>query len=180
MHTATDDVDGIDAFSRQIGGRRKVRRYARARLSRMARVTCGGVSAIGSPRSRQTSAISTGMSPGGKNTGSSGSKTLRRGGLGSRPGNHFLKGEGLAQSLPCPHRLLEQPQPHHVAQVEDRPVPAPLVREAARARLSSLRTGRSSSTPTRDHVPGGDEGEVRLSAGTARPRPRRCRVSRLP
>ena len=49
--------------------------------------------------------------------------------FGTGRGNQFLEGEGLAETLPGPHRLLQQPEPHHVAVVEERAVDTSFVGE---------------------------------------------------
>ena len=68
---------------------------------------------------RQAAAIRAGMSPGGRNAGSSGSMTgppAGSVGRGVEQRRQVLRG---ALELPGPERLLEQPQAHDVAQVAD-------------------------------------------------------------
>ena len=119
------------------------------------------------PDRAHQSRIRVGMSPGGRNAGSSGSMTgppagQRRGGTEDR-----VEVLGRARSVPGPHRLREQPQAHHVPQVPDacRPRRASFVKFAARP--ASVRIGASSSTPTRPQVPHEIHAAPSPSAGTA-------------
>ena len=94
----------------------------------MHRTTSGGSCGGRWPIARQAAVIRAGMSPGGRNTGSSGSITARSGGSPRRRGQQRVQA-GPAGAGPGPHGLLQQPQAHHVAQVPDRAVDARFVAE---------------------------------------------------
>ncbi len=104
-------------------------------VTRCARAGCPGCSGrsprghvLGNPRRRQCAAMRDGMSPGGRNSGSSGSISERR------PGTSAASASRAGRSgFPSPQRLLEQPQAHHVAQVADGPVDSALVGEVGLA-----------------------------------------------
>ena len=91
-----------------------------------------------------------GMSPGRRNSSSSGSNS-------GTSGSRCLRELGAARRRTCrpssARALLQQPQAHHVlaAAASCRRSPRSLVRLASRA--ASLSTGSGSSTPSSDHVP---------------------------
>ena len=90
---------------------------------------CGGVC----PVRTASAAMRAGMSPGGRNTGSSMSTTVRQ---GRDPGGRrraARAGPRQAGLVPGADRLLQHPQAHDVAQVPDRAVDAGLVGEVRRA-----------------------------------------------
>ena len=93
-----------------------------------------------------------GMSPGASSDGSSGSNRRPPAGSAAAAASRCSRSSGVARLGPRPHRLLKQPQTHHVAEVADPAVDPALVGEVRRtAGLGQDR--RSSSTPTSPHVP---------------------------
>ena len=129
-------------------------------------------------RRRQAAAIRAGMSPGGRNDGSSGSMTGPPAGSSPAATSSAGRSLGAALELPGPERLLEQPQAHDVAQVADPAVDAALVGEVRRAGSPRSATGASSSTPTSAPGAAGDVGEVAVRRPARRRPPRPCRATR--
>ena len=122
-------------------------------------------------------AIRAGMSPGGRNAGSSGSTTRRTPGTRGRRGEQRGQVGAAARGCPGAQRLLQQPQAHDVAQVADGAVDADLVGEVGRpARLGQHR--RVQLDPDQRPGAAGDVGEPVRRRRARRPRPRRCRASR--
>ena len=109
-----------------------VRAYSAARLSRMQRTRPGAILRDG-PARRLAATPRSGPAcrPAGGTTASCGSNTGRR---PAAPAAASMSGGRLGRSRPLPRaqRLLEQPQPGHVAQEPDRPVDAALVGEVRR------------------------------------------------
>ena len=101
----------------------------------MQRTSATRLRGAGWSRRAQAAAIRAGMSPGGRNDGSSGSMTGPPGWQLAGGGEQRRQVLGRALELPRPERLLEQPQAHHVAKVADAAVDAALVREVGRAAL---------------------------------------------
>ena len=99
----------------------------------------------------QPVAIRAGMSPGGRNTGSSASMTNRSG--SARPPRRSSDSSGAGRRSPVPQALLQQPQPADVAQVPDGPVDPGLVGEVRQPGSPRSAPARSSSIPTSDQVP---------------------------
>ena len=150
----------------------------------MHRTVAAGPSGTGWPVRRQAAAIRAGMSPGGRNTGSSGSTTRDQRRLPRGRGQQGPQVRRLARRGPGPHRLLQQPQAHHVAQVADRAVDAGLVGEVGRpAGLGQHRRGpaprrpatrcrrrcRRSPGPRRGHADHGGRGVVRADRDHRQP-----------
>ena len=143
----------------------------------MQRTSATRLRGAGWSRRAQAAAIRAGMSPGGRNDGSSGSMTGPPGGSSPAASEQGRQVLGRALELPRPERLLEQPQTHHVAQVADPVVDAALVREVGRATLLGQdRAGRARRRPA-------TTSRRRCTrTGRRRParrrRPTRCRASR--
>ena len=135
-------------------------RWARARLSSTARTTAAGVPGTGPPRSRHELDHAGGHVAGREQTRVVDVE-------GAPPGLGRGRGEQAGEVVvvaglgPGPLRLLQQPQPHDVAQVADGAVDAELVGEPGRAaRLVQARRGqlRADQRPG----PGRDVGEAAL------------------
>ena len=143
---------------------RTVRPKASARLSRMQRTSATRLAGAGWSSRAQRAAIRAGMSPGGRKDGvvrvddRTACRELPRGGEQRR---QIL---GRAFELPGPERLLEQPQPHHVAQVADATVDAALVREVRRAALLG-QDGSVELDADQRPRPAGDVGERDVAGG---------------
>ena len=75
-----------------------------------------------------------GMSPGGRNTGSSGSMTAVNGGTRPASTSNVSRSAGSPCRVPRAHAFLQQPQPHDVAQKSGRAVDPRLVGEVCRPR----------------------------------------------
>ena len=134
----------------------------------------GGGRRHGCPRAASQDAIRAGMSPGGRNTGSSASMTTATGRRRPRPEQRFERARRRSQ---CALALLQQPQAADVAQVPDGPVDPGLVGEVRRpARLGEH--GRGQFHP--DQGPGAARRCRRSRARRRAPRPprTRCRASR--
>ena len=142
----------------------------------MQRTTAGGSAGGRWPVRRAASAIRAGMSPGGRNTGSSGSTTTCSGGIRAASSSSLGQVSRLPGRRPGADRLLEQPQAHHVAQVPDRAVHPGLVGEVGRP----ARLGEDRLVQLDTHQGPGAAGDVREVAGPGRARRRRrrrCRAS---
>ena len=145
----------------------------------MHRTVSAGVSGAGCPRRRQASAMRAGMSPGGSRSGSSGSISRRHGRHVGRLPQQPVERHGDAVLLPGAQRLLQEPQPHDVAQVADRAVHAQLVGEVgAPAGLGEDRLVQLE--PDERPRAAGDVGEPVRPARAPPRRPTRCRASRRP
>ncbi len=161
-----DDVDRAPGQARRVA--RRSARYAGARLSRMHRTSAGRDRRrrAGRPRGRRPRSAPA-CRPAAGTTGSSGSMTRTAGRQLAGGGEQRRRGRSRRPvALPGPHRLLQQPQAHHVAQVADRAVDAALVGEVRRA--AGLGQDRRVELDA-DQRPGpaGDVGEAgRPSAGT--------------
>ncbi len=117
------------------------------------------LSGTGWPAARQAAAIRAGMSPGGRKPGRRGRSTERS--AGSAAGRQQrAAGRRQARRSQSRSALLQQPQPHHVAQVPDRAVDAGLVGEVGGPALL------------------GQHRRVQLDARPATRCPARCRRSR--
>ena len=175
---APDDVDRLGRRARRGGPRSRRRRRTRSRgcrgcsaRPRRARPAADPRRARRAPRSARACRRAAGA------TASLGSMTGPPAGSAAAAASSGASDTATPARSQVAHRLLEQPEPHHVAQVADPSVDAHLVREVgepARARSGSApraRRRRGPTSRTRRRRTG------RPRAGRRRP-PRRCRATR--
>ena len=152
-----------------------VRANAAARLSMMHRTSDARSAGGARPACRTACEILAGMSPGGRNTGSSTSNCGPPDGTSAAAASNPARSDGSPACSQRSERLLEQPQPHDVTQVADPAIDAELVREVGRpTRLGQDRPLELDSDE--GPRPARDVGEVRSLRRDADDR--RCRVVR--
>ncbi len=146
--------------------RRRLRRYASARLSRTRRTISARVEGSGCSEAQQAVASRAGMSPGASRSGESMSTTGRKAGAWAAWSSRAVR--STADPTPDQVRQTSESTQSPITLRKKRIVPstpASLVKFACRA--ASLSTGASSSRPTNDQVPDETYAASSRSSGTA-------------